>query len=220
MATYRELLAQVRGEIDEISIHRGARAPRCVRRNAVRRRPRVGRVGRGARPRCDLHRARSPGAAHRGPRARQDAPARRLLLGGIPLGVRREGARGPRLRARREPRRRLRGLEAQRVRGHDPARPLPRAARALQPPPAHPRGRRGGTAAPPRRARPPDRCRRPRIAGLALPRRRRRRHARHRRRGRRRRVEPPAADRPLDRPPRGAQGRAPRSGRSRRSTRT
>ena len=41
---------------------------------------------------------------------------------------------------------------------------------------------------------------------LALPRRRGRRHARHRRRGRRRRVEPPAPDRPLDRPARRAEG--------------
>ena len=89
----------------------------------------------------------------------------------------------------------------------DPARPLARAALALQPAPADPRGRRGGPAAPARRARPPDRRRRARLARVALPRRRRRRHARDRRRRRRRRVEPPAPDRPLDRPARRAEGR-------------
>ena len=105
-----------------------------------------------------------------------------------------------------EPRGRVQRLEAKRLRDHDPARPLRRAARALQPAPPHPGGRRGRPAAPARLARPSDRRRRARLARVALPRRRRRRHARHRRRGRRRRVEPPAPDRPLDGPARRAEG--------------
>ena len=81
------------------------------------------------------------------------------------------------------------------------------AALALQPPPPHSRGRRGRAAAAARRTRAPHRRGRARLAGLALPRGRRSRHARDRRRRRRRRVEPPAPDRALDRPPRRAEGR-------------
>ncbi len=207
MATYRELLAQVKGEIDEISsIEAHERLESSDGSIFVDVRE-SGRVGRGAHPRRDLHRPRPPRAADRGPRPRQGASARRLLLGGEPLGVCREGARGARLRKRREPRGRLLRLEAERLRGHHPAGPLSRAALALQPAPAHPRGRRGRTAAPARRARPADRRRRARLAGVALPRRRRSRDARDRRRRRRRRVQPPAPDRPLDRPARRAEGR-------------
>ena len=123
MATYRELLAQV-----------GARSTRSrpSRRTSASRR-RTGRCsstsasptsGTRAHPRRDLHGPRPARAAHRGPRPRQDAPARRLLLGRIALGLRREGARGARLPERRQPRRRLLRLEAERLRGHDPARPL------------------------------------------------------------------------------------------------
>ena len=68
----------------------------------------------------------------------------------------------------------------------------------LQPPPADPRGRRGGPAAAARLARPADRRGRPRLAGLALPGRGRCRQARDRRRGRGRRDEPAAPDRALD----------------------
>ena len=68
---------------------------------------------------------------------------------------------------------------------------------------------------------------RARLAGLALPRRGGRRHDRHRRLRHRRRQQPPAPDRPHDRPGRGAQGRigaevdqrAQPRGQGRRSTR-
>ena len=100
------------------------------------------------------------------------------------------------------------------------ARSAPEQRDALQPPPADPRGRRGGPAAAARLAHPADRRRRPRLAGRALPRRGRRRHARDRRRRRRRRVEPPAPDRPLDRLARRAEGRLGATARSRRSTPT
>ena len=63
----------------------------------------------------------------------------------------------------------------------------PRAARALQPPPADPRGRRGGPAQAARLARAAARRRRARLARGALPRGGRRRQARDRRRRRRRR---------------------------------
>ena len=221
MATYRELLAQVRGEIDEISTIEAHERLDSSDEPALRRRPRARRVGRGPHPRRDLHRPRPARAA----RSRASCPTRRARSSST---ARPDRARpSPRRRSRSsattnvvEPRRRVRRLEAERLRGHDPARPLARAALALQPPPAHPRGRRGRAAAPARRARPPHRRRRARLARVALPRSGRRRHARHRRRGRRRRVEPPAPDRALDRPARRAEGRAPRSGRSRRSTRT
>ncbi len=52
-----------------------------------------------------------------------------------------------------------------------PARSRRRQARALQPPPADPRGRRGGAAEAARLARAPDRRRRARLPRLALPRR-------------------------------------------------
>ena len=82
-----------------------------------------------------------------------------------------------------------------------------REALALQPPPAHPRGRRGGPAQAARLAHPADRRRRARLARVALSRGRRRRDARHRRRRRRRREQPAAPDRPLDRAPRRLEGR-------------
>ena len=89
----------------------------------------------------------------------------------------------------------------------DADRPDRRAEAALQPPPAHPRGRgrRPGEAA--RLEGAAHRRRRPRLAGLAVPRRRGRRDDRHRRLRHRRCQQPPAPDRPHDRPGRGAQGR-------------
>ena len=110
------------------------------------------------------------------------------------------------LRGRRQPGGRLRGLEAERVRGDDAACSLVRATRAVQPPPLDPRGRRGRPAAPPGRARAPRRSRWPRLPRVALSGCSRRRHARDRRRGRRRRVEPAAPDRPLHRHAGRAQG--------------
>ena len=207
MATYRELLARVRAEIDEISTHRGARAPRARPRPPLRRRARAGRVGGGSHPGRDLHRPRPARVADRGPGPGQEPRARRLLLRRQPLGLRGEGAR--RSSATRTSLNLAGGFTDWKRNGFEVTIPrvaLAGAALALQPSPPHPRGRRGGTAAPARRARPARRRRRPRLARVALPRRRRRRHARDRRRGRRRRVEPPAPDRPLDRPPRRAEG--------------
>ena len=107
-----------------------------------------------------------------------------------------------------QPRGRLRRLEAERLRLRDtPAALTPAQRRALRAPPPDPRGRRGGPAAAARVARPPDRRRRPRLARVALPRRRGRRDDRDHRPRRRRRLEPPAADRPLDRAARRAEGR-------------
>src|SRR5205823_878251 len=89
-------------------------------------------------------------------------------------------------------------LAAQRAADGAPSLSRPRAPDALQPAPPDPRGRRGGPAAAARLADPPDRRRRARLAGVALPRGSRRRPPRNRGRGRRRRDEPPAPDRPLD----------------------
>ena len=71
-----------------------------------------------------------------------------------------------------------------------------------------------------RLANPPDRRRRARLARVALPGRRGRRHARDRRRRRRGRLEPPAPDRPLDRAPRRLEGRVRQADDRRPSTRT
>ena len=79
--------------------------------------------------------------------------------------------------------------------------------RALQPAPADPRGRRGRPGEAAERARAPDRRGRARLARVALPRRGGSGNARDRRRRRRGRVEPPAADRPLDRAARRLEGR-------------
>ena len=131
--------------------------------------------------------------------------------------VRREDARGARLRERQlaraaaSPSWKRDGFPVDVPRG---ARA--RAAPPLLAPPADPRGRRGGAAEAARLAGPADRRGRPRLAGVALPRRRRRRHARHRRRRRRRRDEPAAPDRPLDRAARRSRRCAPRPRRSRR----
>ena len=88
-----------------------------------------------------------------------------------------------------------------------PVTPQPGAEAALQPPPADPRGRRGGPGAAARQQGAVHRRRRSRLPGRALPRGRRRRHDRDRRLRRRRPVEPPAPDPPHERPGRRAQGR-------------
>ena len=222
MASYRELLAAARAEIDEIST---PEAHALLERNG------------GATPlfvdvrlREEWDEGHLPGAVHV-PRnnleSRVEAlipdktrPTRRLLRERLALGVRARDAARARLRERRQPRRRLRRLEAERLRARDARGAHAGAARPLRAAPADPRGRRGGPAEAARLARPPDRRRRPRLARVALPRGRRRRHARDHRRRHRRRLQPPATDRPLDRAARRAEGRLRRSGRSRRSTPT
>ena len=206
MATYRELLARVRTEIDEISTieaHERHRAPASPLFVDVRESE-------------EWEEGHVPGAIHV-PRGRLES----RIEGSIPDKSRplvvycSVGARSAfatkvlgdiGLRGRRQRRGRVRGLEAERLRRHDPACAHSRAALALQPPPPDPRGRRGRPAAPARRAHPPRRRRRARLARVPLPRGRGCRHARHRRRRRRRRVEPPAPDRPLDGQPRRAEG--------------
>ena len=220
MPSYRELLAQVKGEIDEVDATRarelldGPEAPLFV---DVREPdewdeghiPGATHVARG-----------QPRVADRAGGSRPRAAGRRLLRRRHPLGVRREDAPGARLRERRLARRRLHRLEAQRL--PDAAAPHARRgqALALQPPPPDSRGRRGGPAQAARLAGPADRRRRARLARLALSRRGRRRHARHRRRRRRRRVEPPAPDRRTRRRPSASRRSSPPRRRSRRSTPT
>ena len=88
----------------------------------------------------------------------------------------------------------------------DAARTEPGAARALLTAHSDSRGRRGRTAEAARRTRAPDRRGRPRLALVALPRSGGRRNARHHRCRHRRRLEPPAPDRPLDEHARRAEG--------------
>ena len=217
MATYRELLAQVKDEIDEVG--------------AAEARERHGEaVFVDVRERDEWEEGAVPGAVHI-PRGNLESRieglvpdrtdgARPLLRRRLPLRVRREGARRARLRERHLPDRRLHRLEAQRLPGRDAEQPHAGPAPPLLAAPADPGGRRGRPGAAAQLARAADRRRRAGLARVALPRRRRRRHARHRRCGRRRRLEPAAPDRPLDRPARRGRRCSPRSGRSRRSTRT
>src|SRR3954469_7577935 len=117
----------------------------------------------------DPHPARQSRVAHRagGPRSRPtDLP---LLRRRQPNGVRREVARGARLRERGLARRRLHRLEAQRPSDRAAAHARRRKAAALQPSRPHPRGRRGGTAQAARLARAATRRGRARLAGGALP---------------------------------------------------
>ena len=179
-----------------------------VDRPLLARRARAGRVAGGSSARRGPRPARQPRVA----RSRRSSPtkSREIVVycaGGCPLGVRREVAR--RARLRRTSSSMAGGFTDWKRNGfdvHDAARADPRAARPLLAPHPHPRGRRGGAAEAARRARAPDRRRRARLAGVALPRGGRRRHARHRRRRRRRRLEPAAPDRPLDEHARRAEG--------------
>ena len=91
---------------------------------------------------------------------------------------------------------------------------------ALQPPRPHPRGRRRGPAQAARLARAAARRGRPRLAVRALPRGGGRRTARDRRRRPRRRVEPAAPGAALDRAPRRLEGGVGQARRSRSSTPT
>ena len=207
MATYRELLARARDEIDEVSTpeaHALIGRRRCA---ALRRRQAPRGVGRGASAGRRPPAAQQPRVARRGTDPRQVASARRLLRERIALCVRDEDAPRARVRERRQPLGRLRRLEAERLRVHDADRAVARATDAVRAPPHDPRGRRRGSATAARLARPADRRRRARLARIAVPGRRGSGNARDHRRGRRRRLEPPATDRALDRTARRAEGR-------------
>ena len=220
MATYRELLAQVKDEIDEVSTSDVLDRLDDLGPPTPARCSGAGRVAGGPSARRDPHRARQPRVTRRGRDPRPRARDRHLLRSRRTLRVRREVADRARLHERVLDDRRLHRLEAERLRVHHAACPQPRAASPLLAPHPHSRGRRGGPAEAARRARAPDRRRRARLAVVALSRGGRRRHARHRRRRRRRRLESAAPDRPLHEHARRAEGAAPPSGRSRRSTPT
>ena len=131
MATYRELLAQVKGEIDEISTIEAHE----------RLESSDGSLFVDVREPDEWDEGHIPGAIYTG-RGRLEQrieglvpdKSRPLVVycsAGSPLGVRGEGARGARLRERRQPRRRVLRLEAQRLRGDDSrASSRPSSARA------------------------------------------------------------------------------------------
>ena len=195
MTTYRELLQSTKASISEVD----ARGCPRSRRRRLGRRPRGGRMAGGAHPGCRPRPARESRVAHRGRRPRPQRAGRHLLRLRQPLGLRRQVARGARLRARALADRRLHRLEAKRRRGRAAAHALAREAHPLLAPHPDPRDRRGGPAEAARLEDPADRRRRPRLARVALPRGGRHRHARDRRRRHRRRDEPAAADRALAR---------------------
>ena len=211
MTTYRELLQQTKAEISEVD----ARAAQDL----------AGARWIDVREADEWQEGHLPGAVHvprgylesriEGVVPDKSQPVDPLLRGGEPLGLRREDARGARLRARLFAGRRLHRLEAERPRDHDAAHAVAGAAHPLLAPPADSRDRRGRAAEAARRADPADRRRRPRLAGRALPRGCRHRPARDHRRRHRRRDEPAAADRPLARHARHARRSTPRSARSR-----
>ena len=127
MPSYRELLQQVKSEIDECTPREAAARsdePRLPRRARARR------VGGGPHPRRRLDPAREP----RGPRragAARPRPARdRLLRRRLALRLRHADARAARLHERRQPRRRLHRLEAQRLPHAAPARSGPSSTSA------------------------------------------------------------------------------------------
>ena len=129
-----------------------------------------------------------------------------LLRDGETLAGGGRGAHRGRLRPGGLDRRRNRRLARSRLREQPRTHARARPARALQPPPADPGGRRGRPAEAARVEHPADRRRRPRLARGPLPGRGRRRNARDRRRRRRGRVEPPAAGAALHRASGRAQG--------------
>ena len=219
MPSYRELLQQVKSEIDEIDVP-----------SAAELRESEPPVFVDVRDRNEWDEGHIPGAVHV-PRGNLES----RIEGAVPdrdaqiVVYCASGARSAFAAKALEElgyenvvlaRRRVQRMEAKRLRLRPSARARRAEAAPLLAPPPHPRGRRGGAAAAARLAHPPDRRRWARLARVALPGRGRRRHDRDRRRRRRGRLQPPAPDRPLDR----AAGRARRpsrpSGRSRRSTPT
>ena len=208
MPTYREHLARSRAEIERDRLAPLSDALAGDSPPLFDRRPRAGRVGRGAHPERRPHPARPPRVAHRAHRARPRRADRHLLrLPATARPSRRRRSRSSATSTSARTRRGYHGLEARRL-------PDRRSRAALEPEQRRrysrhlliPEVGEDGAAEAARLARAADRRRRPRLARVALPRSRRRRHARHRRRRRRRRDEPPAPDRPLDRAPRRAEG--------------
>ena len=116
--------------------------------------------------------------------------------------------------------RRHHALEGPRLRGRGPQGAVRRAARALQPPPAHPRGRARGPAEAAGGQGAAAGRRRAGLADRALPGRGRRGNAGHRRQRRRRPLQPPAPGHPHHRPHRRPQGRLRRGADPRASTPT
>ena len=105
MASYRELLARVKEEIDEISSTEAQElldSPEPPLFVDVRE---TDEWEEGHIPGAVYVSARPARAADRGPRPGQEPPARRLLLGRLAVGIRREVARRARLRGCRQPRR-------------------------------------------------------------------------------------------------------------------
>src|SRR6476619_2706608 len=137
MPNYRELLQQVKSEIDEVDVTQARELLDAPERPLVV----------DVRELDEWTEGRIPGAIHipRGNLESRpiDLP---LLRRRQPLGLRREVARGARLRKRRLPRRRLHRLEAQRPPDRAAAHARRREAAALQPACPDPGGRRGGTA--------------------------------------------------------------------------
>src|SRR6266545_2449105 len=135
------------GALRDLGAGRLARTRARRRRSrGRRRRSRAGRVGRRPHPRRGAHPARLSRVANRTGGAASLRTGLALLLRRQPLRVRGKNARGDGLRGRRLARRWLHRLEAQRVSDRAPIRPRRAAARALQPPPPDPRGRRAGSA--------------------------------------------------------------------------
>ena len=164
MTTYRELLSQVKGEIDEIDARAaapslGGRAPSSWTSGSSTS------GTRGTFPARSTCRAGASSRAIENAVPDRRQPHRRLLRERRPLGVRDQDAGGARLRRTWSTSR-----AATRSGSGTASRPSCRKSlgeqqRApLQPPSADPRGRRGGTAQAARVADPPDRRRR---AGLA-----------------------------------------------------
>ena len=204
--SYADLLREARAQIREVTPAGGRRPPRGRRDD--RRRPRGVRVGAGPPARRP---ATSPSRyieqQIEGAAPDRDAPVILYCAGGVRSLFAAQTLAEMGYTDVASMSRRLPGLEGRRARLRDAGRPDRRAEAALQPPPAHPRGRLGGPGQAPRLEGAAHRRRRPRLAGRALPRRRGRRHDRDRRLRRRRRQQPPAPDRPHDRPGRRAQGR-------------
>ena len=220
MPNYRELLQQVRSEIEEVD---AARARELLESDDPP-------LFLDVREEDEWNEGQIPGAVHipRGyleSRVEAAAPdhARPIVIYCSAGNRSAFGAKTldrARLRERRLALRRLHRLEAQRLPDEAPPHARPGEARAVQPPPAHSRGRRRGPAEAARVARAPDRRGRARQSCRPLPRSRRRRSHRHRRRRPRRLLEPAAPDRALDRAGSASGRPTRRSRRSRRSTRT
>ena len=113
MTTYRELLSQVKGEIDEIDAARPRAVARTTRPSSSTSASTTSGT-RGTSPARSTCRAATSSRGSRTPSPTTTAD-RRLLRERRPLRVRDQDARGARLRGRRQPRRRLHRMEAERL---------------------------------------------------------------------------------------------------------